>query len=85
MLNENGLMLIQTPVALNNLMEKWMPMIREKFVGVLEIQYTSSDLEDGTAPGSVLRIRKLPGAPEKLPFLDSQAVRESERIEGKHN
>ena len=84
MLSENGLMLIQTPVAFNNLLEKWVPMIQEKFAGVLEIQYNSSDLEDGTAPGSVLRIRKLPGAPEKLPFLDSHAIRESKRVEGKH-
>ena len=76
LLNEGGLMLIQTPVAFDGLMEKWVSVIKEKYPDVLDVQQFSSPYRDDNLPGSTFRLIKLPGSPETLPFLDPRTVRD---------
>lgn len=74
MLSENGLMLVQTPTVFDELVEKWVTMLKEKYRGVLEVQYAPSTSGDNRIPGCVLRIRKLKGAPDRLEFLNPRTV-----------
>jgi hypothetical protein len=76
LLNIGGVMFIQTPVALNNLTEKWITKIQSDFAGRLDVQFKRG-LVNGGYPCSAVRIRKLFGAPEKIPLLTPEEVKES--------
>jgi hypothetical protein len=76
LLNEGGIMLVQTPTTLNNLLKIWAEKIFEEFSGVIEIRY---DLgwKDSDTNCSSFSLHKLPGAPKDLPLLDPKTVRKT--------
>ena len=73
LLNEGGVMMVQVPGMFNPLLKKWAEMIEKDYKDVLEFKcsprvgYASSG--DISPNDSVFRLRKLKGAPEKLPLL----------------
>ncbi len=76
LLDEGGILLVQTPVVFNNLLDRWAEMIRKNHGQEIEFQYVEgshdASLED--TGYSSFRLRKLKGAPEELPLLDSRTV-----------
>jgi hypothetical protein len=76
MLNENGIMFVQSPVVFNNLLDKWADMLHEKYNDIIEFQYEKGIHDAGIEDTgySSFRLRKLNGAPKELPFLDSRTV-----------
>ncbi|MES2930911.1 MAG: hypothetical protein V4665_03965 [Patescibacteria group bacterium] len=80
MLNENGMMFVQVPVVFNNLLEKWGLMIQKGYGHVIELRYKKGKYDMGRVDDpSVFILKKLKGAPEKLPFLDPRTVQETEK------
>ena len=77
LLNEGGIMFVQSPVVFNNLLEKWVDKIKSEFGNVIEVKYKKGT-EDFTPACSAFRLRKLPGAPSKLPLLDISTVKETQ-------
>ncbi|MFA6386189.1 MAG: hypothetical protein WCW04_00230 [Candidatus Paceibacterota bacterium] len=81
MLNEGGIMFIQSPVVFNNLLDKWAEMLHDKYIDSIEFQYEKG-IHDAAVENegySSFRLRKLKGAPKDLPFLDSKTVARTEK------
>jgi len=79
LLNEGGIMLVQVPRNARPFVQPWVDMLQKRdFSGLLEVVYHPTDTPDGDylQDMSVLRLRKLPGAPSKLPMLDSQTIQD---------
>jgi hypothetical protein len=74
MLHDGGILLVQVPVALHDILPAWANMVREKYGDVLEVQI-ELELHQFEDALDLLRIRKLPGAPETLPLLDPRTVK----------
>lgn len=75
MLDVNGVMLIEVPPKLDPLVESWTNLLREKRIyEKLNIEYVTASARQSSF-SSVLRLRKLSGAPESLPLLDAREVR----------
>ncbi|MFA6177886.1 MAG: hypothetical protein WC694_03290 [Candidatus Paceibacterota bacterium] len=75
LLREGGVMFIQTPPIFNNLLETWVKKIRKEFEGKIEIKYKLGADYNCTINSSAFRLNKLKGAPNKLPLLDTQTVK----------
>ena len=73
MLAEGGVMFVQVPVVFNNLFTVWAEEIKKEYAGLIDLQYTEGFLN--VVGITAFRLRKLPGAPEKLPFLSAKEVR----------
>jgi hypothetical protein len=73
LLNDGGIMFVQTPVVFNTLLDKWANMIQKDYADVLEFDYKKGVWNDN-AIGSVFRLHKLPNAPIELPFLNIKTV-----------
>lgn len=80
LLNDGGIMFVQVPVEFNKLLVLWVEMIQKKFSEVIEIQFIQNR-NNNSAPGSCVRLRKLPGAPRKLPLLDPRTVNKIPLVE----
>lgn len=80
-LSEGGVMFIQTPVAFNHLMKKWGKLLHLREAGLIEFEYMDGTSDGGKTENnpSVFFLRKLKGAPEKLPFLSPKEVNETKR------
>lgn len=76
MLEVGGIMMVQVPVQLNSVFEQWAEMVRHAHSTVLDLEYSLGTNDGLPGNSSVLRVRKLPGAPEMLPVLDARAVRD---------
>ncbi len=79
LLNKGGIMFVQVPHNARPIVQSWVDMVRgQDFSGLLEVAYHPTDTLDGdySQDLSVLRLRKLPGAPLELPMLDPQAIRD---------
>ena len=76
LLSNGGIMLIQIPMVFDNLLLRWVRMLKEKYNDVLEVEYAQglSDSNYGKDGVSVFRLRKLPNAPETLPLLDPRTI-----------
>jgi hypothetical protein len=75
-LGEGGVMFIQVPGLLIPLLKPWQAEVRRQYPKQLEIQIAEGPVD--TVPPymiTTMRLRKLAGAPEKLPMLDSRTVR----------
>ena len=83
LLREEGIMFIQVPIIFNNLLKKWAFKISEEFNGLIEIEYKIGKYDRG-AHCSSFRLRKLKGAPEKLPLLDPGVVQETRKWSQSH-
>lgn len=80
LLNDGGVMFVQTPVFFNELLKEWATMIKDQYKDVLEFQEDAGGESDGsntqgTHSSSAFRLRKLPGAPTELPLLDPRKVK----------
>lgn len=75
LLREEGLLFAQVPVEMNPLLRPWTDMIRDRYREVIEVASEVGYEDGGGSKPSVLRLRKLPGAPEELPLLDPRTVR----------
>ncbi|MBA3723960.1 MAG: hypothetical protein H0W89_03625 [Candidatus Levybacteria bacterium] len=64
-LSENGVMFLTPPTALWDFIPGWLDIINTQYTDQIEAQYSDDTTE-------VLRIRKLPGAPEHLPLIDNR-------------
>ncbi len=64
LLAEGGLIFSQVPYAFTSYIEEWADHIKDNYKGKLELQ-----VEDNFINDYVLRLRKLNGAPKKLPLL----------------
>ena len=81
MLNEGGLMFSEVPRLYRPLAVRWLKLLKQEkgleiqtdFTGEIEREHDSTD---------VFRIKKLHGAPEKLPLLDPRTVREISKKSG---
>lgn len=73
LLNENGLMIVQTPVVFDNLLEAWVEKIKTEFSDVIEIEFARGHNDVSTYCSS-FRLRKLPNAPTELPVLDHRTI-----------
>lgn len=78
LLNENGIMLVQTPYKFNNLLSKWAEKIRKQYGDTLEIESMKGDRDNNVHTCSVFRLNKLAGAPDELPLLEPKVVRKTE-------
>lgn len=76
MLDENGIMFVQSPVVFNNLLDKWGEMLHEKYKDSIEFQYEKGIHDAGVENTgySSFRLKKLQGASKELPFLDPRIV-----------
>ncbi len=74
LLSPGGLMLVQTPPALDPLLGPWSKRVLSEHAGTIEVKYALHRNDFGDQ--SVLRIHKLPGAPESLPLLAPKEVRD---------
>jgi len=77
-LSDDGIMFVQTPVVLNDVLVAWAEKIDLEFGGVLEIQYSLGTHDNEPHQTSSFRIRKLPGAPEGLPILSREELRRAD-------
>ena len=75
LLDENGILFVQVPPVLHDQLPAWVEMIQEKYGDVLEVQIKNGH-EQFELAFDLLRIHKLPGAPEKLPLLNPRIVKE---------
>jgi len=75
LLNEGGVMFIQVPVEFNYLLKAWIKKIEEEFKDVIKIEYKIG-YNDCNNSCSAFCLRKLAGAPNKLPLLDPRILKE---------
>ena len=75
MLRENGMMFIQVPVVFNRLLSQWKKMLENEYPGVFEIQAEAGTGDAQPSGVASFRLRKLTGAPDKLPLLDIETVK----------
>lgn len=68
MLNEGGLIFVETPVFLEDVIVEWVKVLRSDYVKSLDVEFDPGQ-------GS-LRIHKLVGAPKVLPVLSVLQVNE---------
>ena len=67
MLDEGGILLVETPIFLEDVIVEWIRVLRRSYHKVLDVKFD---------PGQgALRIRKLSGAPAKLPVLGINVVK----------
>ncbi len=69
LLNEGGMMLVQTTSNLSRVLDEWSRILQDKYKDVIDFKY-----ESRVSMGA-FRLRKLPGAPKELPLLSPWTLR----------
>lgn len=77
LLNENGIMLVQVPSFLNELLKKWARVLRKEYMGMIDFDFKIG--EGNTFNSSVFRLHKLANAPDELPLLDPRTVKNTRK------
>ena len=72
---DGGAMFLQAPARMNRFLNEWVLLLKEKYPDTLEVSHHMGTNDGNIDLQSVLLIRKLPGAPAELPFLDARTVR----------
>lgn len=77
LLADGGVMLIQVPKSLKEIFREWAKEM-EKHKETIEFQFKAGDLMSNSSPSlnSAFLLRKLPGAPKKLPVLSVKRVQQ---------
>ena len=74
-LADGGIMFIEIPVQLNAILATWVTMLKNDFSNFFEVGYHLGEENGTVGKESSLILRKLPGAPVSLPYLDSHTIR----------
>jgi len=78
MLRDGGIMFVQVPVSFNHLLKVWGEKLDKEFKDTIKIYYKKGSIHSGHHHAT-FSLRKLPGAPEKLPLLDPHTVHKTEK------
>ena len=73
LLEEDGFILAQTPVALNELVSMWTQYVVHESSGKVEVRFARGE-HDGMLPNSVMYLKKRKGAPAALPAFPPRVV-----------
>ncbi len=79
LLNEGGIMFVQTPEVFDGLLLKWKEYLQNGEHASLETQFDFTQPRRSPFNTSIFRLRKLPGAPLELPLLDARVVRDTQK------
>ena len=82
LLNEGGVMFVQTPEVFDRLLVKWKEYLQNGEHSFLETQFDFTQLRKSPFNTSIFRLRKLPGAPVELPLLNPRIVRDTQKSRG---
>src|SRR3989344_5840980 len=81
-LREDGLMLVQVPVAHNSMVAGWVRRVQSAYEDTLTVRYVQGTENGWPGKESILYLRKRSGAPEKLPFLKDIAEKPPDQDKG---
>lgn len=73
MLEDDGFILAQTPVALNELVSMWAQYVPHASAGAIEVRFARGE-HDGMLPNSAIFLKKKKGAPRALPSFPPRVV-----------